>query len=38
MRVLFERWSGLNWAAAVLLAGLLVSAGQLAWRLRHPKP
>jgi hypothetical protein len=37
MRVLLERWSGLNWAVAGLLAGLLVSAGQLAWAAPEPQ-
>jgi hypothetical protein len=37
MRVLLERGSGLHWAAAVLLAGLLVSAGQLAWAAPEPQ-
>jgi len=37
MRVLLERWSGLHCAAAVLLAGLLVSAGQLAWAAPAPQ-
>jgi hypothetical protein len=36
MRVLLERGSGLHGAAAVLLAGLLVSVGQLAWAAPEP--
>ena len=37
MRVLLERWSGLHWAAALLLAGLLVSARQAAWAAPEPQ-
>lgn len=36
MSVLFERGSGLHWAAAGLLAGLLISVGQLAWAAPAP--
>jgi len=35
MNVFLERWSGSHWAAAVLLAGLLVSARQTAWAAPH---
>jgi len=36
MRVLLERGSGLHWAVALLLAGLLVSTGQSAWAAPEP--
>jgi hypothetical protein len=35
MNVVLERWSGSHWAAALLLAGLLVSARQAAWAAPH---